>query len=716
MQLTSSASIGELLPAPTGPPALPKYITEDHMKLTFQAYFKEAVRESADESWRIRKCVITYFLVDDTVRMDEIVGDNTGIWGGPFLSRRKLSRKDGSGPLLYTDFLVGKQVEVFSRTFQVYGCDQRTRNYLESRGIFCEPDVPAGMITDSFTKSRSEFQSRETGADLTKFRGKTMYPMKTHIEALLGRHTRPFGSEKRAFDYGNQALSLRLVWNDSGRLYGDARKVYNMKYYLADRTCEVRQMLQKNSGQDPFPLFVKRCRLPKSSQSLASSGSIGGGEDTGTPDGSYFTDEDFEIGMTVTIFNRPMVIVDCNDLFTRDYYKTVHGREMQAHSDKLSMTTAPKKEWPKREIPPPTGYGNDEDSMGSVRKLRPTQPRRDLAKLNKMAGKTLGFMSRLISTAPSDQGRRFVIRYYLADDTIQVYETVIANSGLVGGRFLNRMRMKRPNGKYFSPADLYQGAVVTLFKFQFEIIDMDSNTRIYKATGDDEHMTSTDINAVVKKLLLKLRSSKSKLAKVFRDADEDKNGMLTFSEMKKLLENLLGDQTLTDSDVAQVMLFFDMHDLDGFIDYEELAKRVFNTESTRFESEARGHFQHVGTSDVTRGVRRKESAKYLEVLKQSEKDLQEHHEVKQALFRFVEMFEHNSTSFGKTFRKLDKDHSGEFEKEEFFAALRELNVPGRDAECVTEHYFADRDVLNISEFMKMLSSDSVLLIGQHRKL
>ena len=220
------------------------------------------------------------------------------------------------------------------------------------------------------------------------------------------------------------------------------------------------------------------------------------------------------------------------------------------HKDILSLTTEPEVVYPTREIPPPTGYGNDEDSMGSVRKLRPTQPKRDLAKLNKMAGKTLGFMGRLISKAPADQARRFVIRYFLADDTIQVYETVQPNSGLVGGRFLNRMRNKRPDGKYYTPDDLYVGAIIQFHAFKFEIIGMDGATKIFKDTGDHDHMMSTDISAVVKKLLLKLRSSKAHLAQVFRAADEDKNGLLTFTELKHLLENLLGDSTLTESDVA----------------------------------------------------------------------------------------------------------------------------------------------------------------------
>ena len=726
MQKTSSASIGQLLPAPSGPSALPKFITEDHSKLTFQAYFKEAVRESADECWRVRKLTITYFLVDDTVQMHEVGPDNSGIWGGPFLSRRKLPKaNDVTGrDMHWTDFIVGNEFECFSRTFHIYGCDDKTRKYMEKRGIPLSPNTPDEDITDDFSVKRKAFQSRETGADLTVFRGKQMYPMKTHMEALRGRHTRPHGAEKRAFDYEGQVLSIRLVWDDSGRLYGDKRKVYNLKYYLADKTCEVRAIVKANSGVDPFPLFVKRCRLSTSSKNLANSGTIGGPEGSLVEDGSFYTEKDFYVGNTIDIFNRPMTIVDANDDFTRQYYQNVHCRSMDPHPEKFALTVAPNKEWPKREIPPPTGYGNDEDSMGSVRKLRPTQPKRDLAKLNKMAGKTLAFMTRLISKNPSDQGRRFVLRYFLADDTIQVYETVRPNSGLVGGRFLNRMKMKKPDGSWYTQDDLNLNARIFLFTFEFEIIDMNEDTKVYKHTGSDDHMSSTDVGAVVKKLLNKLRSSKNRLSKVFREADEDKNGKLTFGEMKKLLEHLLGDSTLTDSDVAQVMYHFDMMDEDGFIDYEEHAKKVLHTSDSRFESEAGSHYQTVGQGKDTRGVQREKCADYLKILKRSENDLHAANATKRAVYKFVELFEQNSSSLTSTFRKLDNDHSGEFEFEEFKSALAELQMAPNDVDLIARHYFKAAGAhdagksspsISINEFMKQLSNDSVLLIGQHRK-
>jgi len=158
MQKTSSASIGQLLPAPSGPSTLPKFITEDHAKLTFQAYFKEAVRESADECWRVRKLTITYFLVDDTVQIYEIGPDNSGIWGGPFLSRRKLPKaNDITGRDMYwTDFIVGNEFECFSRTFRIYGCDDKTRKYMEKRGIPLPPNTPDEEITDDFSVQRKK--------------------------------------------------------------------------------------------------------------------------------------------------------------------------------------------------------------------------------------------------------------------------------------------------------------------------------------------------------------------------------------------------------------------------------------------------------------------------------------------------------------------------------------------------------------------------------
>ncbi len=50
----------------------------------------------------------------------------------------------------------------------------------------------------------------------------------------------------------------------------------------------------------------------------------------------------------------------------------------------------------------------------------------------------------LDSIKVEDQGRRFIISYRLADDTISIYEPPMRNSGIIGGKFLERSRVSKP--------------------------------------------------------------------------------------------------------------------------------------------------------------------------------------------------------------------------------------------------------------------------------
>lgn len=47
-----------------------------------------------------------------------------------------------------------------------------------------------------------------------------------------------------------------------------------------------------------------------------------------------------------------------------------------------------------------------------------------------------------------------------ADDTIGVFEPPARNSGIVGGKFLERARLKRADGAWYLQSDFYVGAKV----------------------------------------------------------------------------------------------------------------------------------------------------------------------------------------------------------------------------------------------------------------
>ena len=49
------------------------------------------------------------------------------------------------------------------------------------------------------------------------------------------------------------------------------------------------------------------------------------------------------------------------------------------------------------------------------------------------------------TTRPIDMDRRFIVSYFLSDDTILVYEPPQRNSGIIGGKFIERRRIKKPD-------------------------------------------------------------------------------------------------------------------------------------------------------------------------------------------------------------------------------------------------------------------------------
>jgi len=82
------------------------------------------------------------------------------------------------------------------------------------------------------------------------------------------------------------------------------------------------------------------------------------------------------------------------------------------------------------------------------------------------------------SVRPEDKGRRFIISYRLADDMMTVYEPPVRNSGIIGGKFLERTRVAKSNCPpdqpvFYGPQDFYIGAVIEVFRHRFIITNAD---------------------------------------------------------------------------------------------------------------------------------------------------------------------------------------------------------------------------------------------------
>ncbi|TMW58062.1 hypothetical protein Poli38472_013536 [Pythium oligandrum] len=444
--------------------------------LRFYTFYVENVDESHHEVVRLRKNVLFHYLQDNTFEILEPRTPNSGIPQGTFLKRCRLPKGDGSSSYEPSDLRLGMDLPIFGRVFKLYDCDAFTREYYATT-LNDEVGPSIELPPDEYTLTRDQI-TRLCGGDHEKFYGKMRYPLKTYMEASLGNpiRSRLQSEKKRKFLANNRkVLCFHSEYDAREQLYGDLMS-YTLNYFLEDDTVEIKEVIKQNSGRDPFPLLLKRGRLLKDwKQSLQDEQDRGVEEPT--PHESYYNEEDLYVGAVLKVFGRDMKLVDA-DPFTRDYYQMAWGRELR----EPIYTTVERPSFPKPEPAPYNGYGSEEDSLGSCLLLVPKPPRKDFKKMAEFDRMLLRFAARLISTRKEQTQRRFIITYFLTDDTLSIYEPELRNSGVVNGKFLERGAYKKPDGTRYLMDDLSVGGELALNGFRFAIIDCDEYTKKFLAS------------------------------------------------------------------------------------------------------------------------------------------------------------------------------------------------------------------------------------------
>ena len=132
-------------------------------------------------------------------------------------------------------------------------------------------------------------------------------------------------------------------------------------------------------------------------------------------------------------------------------------------------------------IPPYNGFGDETDTLGYIYRLIPQKPKSDFFKNVDNANKILRFIARFNTRVPEDTERRFIISFYLADDTISIFEARQKNSGILEGTFLRRNKYKNvDNGNAFiTPSDMPIGGDVKINGHNFHILEYDEYTKKY---------------------------------------------------------------------------------------------------------------------------------------------------------------------------------------------------------------------------------------------
>jgi len=458
----------------------PGWLQFDRVCLRFDAYFQEEVVERQDENHRIRACKILFYPEDDSIQVNEDKQANSGMRQGTLIRRCKIPKAGQSLECTsnmskdsyfgVNDFNVGVEVTLFGHTFKITDCDGFTRKFLTNMGIVVEQ--PESTPNNPHTELSMTARMRETNP---------------------GRPYEVHDTLKQYLDYDRKVLRFYAYWDDTTSMFGDQRFMI-LHYFLANDTCELVEVLPANSGRTGNGVFFRRNKLPKESGALVKlpgqntqrtvlnvHGVPIGGKNrhlldslrTGAPNDEFYDDQDLQIGATFEVLGRHFVICDCDD-FTRDHYKRKFGLEM---SDPIDVT-AKAAEPLAHAVPPPTGFGTEEDSMVSVQRLVLQAPKKEAGKhMPKVATPADGSYILRFSAVFKDQsdlmkGRQFIIMYYLEDDTIGIQERGVRNSGIRAGKFLQRGRfMTADNSRKLALSDfsINPGSEITINKFEFVI-------------------------------------------------------------------------------------------------------------------------------------------------------------------------------------------------------------------------------------------------------
>jgi hypothetical protein len=231
----------------------PDWVKLDKQVLRFEGFFKESVDESRLENSRIRKVLIFYYLVDDTIEVIEPREMNSGITQGIFLKRSRVVKyqptsdndffkfHDKSSEFYHiNDLLVGNNILIYGKYITIYDCDQYTREFFTIHNISQPVAIP--VPRDSYHLNK-EF--------------KKIAPKKDNLLKDFLEHAQGGGKVKNQKQFLENDRRV-LMFNASHNSLK-----YKINYYLADDTVEIQELFFHNSGSYKFPLFLKRNKLPK---------------------------------------------------------------------------------------------------------------------------------------------------------------------------------------------------------------------------------------------------------------------------------------------------------------------------------------------------------------------------------------------------------------------------------------------------------------------
>lgn len=177
----------------------------------------------------------------------------------------------------------------------------------------------------------------------------------------------------------------------------------------------------------------------------------------------------------------------------------------------------------------------------------------------------LNFSAKLFTKNADDLMRKFVVSFYLFDQTISIYEEQVANSGFRSGKFLQKTRVRNPATKeFFAPRDFMIGAKITVSGRIFELVGAaDLALGLMESNPDD--FPEADLTLVLPKLQEAVRASGKDIRGMFEAASN--HGRLTADAAVPIVNSFV--PKITKHAAITICRAFER---DGWYAYDDLLK------------------------------------------------------------------------------------------------------------------------------------------------